>query len=215
MRNENKSKNIIKTISGLPFFSINDLSFLAEKKYIRVVLYRYSKKGEIIRIKNGLYVSRNFLEQIERKNMLSAYREFLANKLSEPSYLSSEYVLSEYNLITEMPKKITSVSFSKTINFSNYFGSFSYRKIKKELFTGFNVFRKGEFLILKATKAKALFDFIYFRKNILINEETIKELRINTENISSKDWKEINKYVGIEGSKKMKYIFNNLKKWKY
>lgn len=214
MRNNDlNSKKLIDLISKLPYFKMTDLLPFNKRSYVRIIVSRYSKKGEIIRLKKGLYVSKKYLDSLKEEK--DAYREFIANTLSKPSYLSLEYILSEHNLITEFPKNFTSVSSIKKTKLVNGLGGFFYHKIKKELFLGFNVVKKDGFIILKATKAKALFDFIYFRKNILINREAVSELRINTENLLPKDWKELEKYVDLEGSKKIREIFNNLKKWKH
>lgn len=216
MRNDNlNAKKLIDLISSLPYFKMTDLLPFANRNYLRIIVSRYAKKGEILRLKKGFYVSKKYLDRLDKRNGLYAYNEFIANELCKPSYLSLEYVLSEYNIITELPKNFTSVSLVKKTRFLNNSGGFFYHKIKKDLFLGFETMKKDDFIILKATKAKALFDFIYFRKNILTSKESISELRINKENISKKDWREIEKYIDLEGSKKIREIFNNLKKWKY
>jgi hypothetical protein len=216
MRNDNLSaKSIINLTSDLPYFEMTDLLPFTNRNYLRAIVSRYSKKREIVRLKKGLYVSKTYLDSLERKGTLSTYNEFVANELCKPSYLSLEYVLSEHSLITELPKNFTSVSLVKKTNFLNPQGGFFYHKIKKDLFLGFNVIKKDGFIILKATKAKALFDFLYFRKNILVNKDSVFELRINTENLSRGDWKELEGYIELEGSKKIKEIFNNLREWKY
>lgn len=216
MRNDNLNpKKLIALISDLPYFKMTDLLPFMNRDYLKIMVSRYSKKGEIVRLKKGLYVSKKYYDSLERKGNASSYNKFIANELCKPSYLSLEYVLSEYNIITELPKNFTSVSLVKKISFSNSLGRFFYHKIKKDLFLGFDAIEKDGFIILKATKAKALFDFIYFRKNILEGRDSISELRINTDNISSKDWKEIDKYVDLEGSQKIREIFNILKEWKY
>lgn len=209
MRNDLNAKKIIELISNLPYFKMTDLLSFKNRDYAKMIVSRYSKKGEIVRLKKGLYVSRKYLNTAK-----APFSEFVANNLYKPSYLSLEYVLSEFNIITEMPKNFTSVSLSKTASFSSELGNFFYHKIKKDLFTGFDVVRKDGFIILKATKAKALFDFIYFRKNILTNEDSIAELRIDKSNFSSKEWKELEKYIDMDGSRKIKEIFNKLKTWK-
>ena len=85
-----------------------------------------------------------------------------------------------------------------------------YHKIKDKLFIGFKTEKIDNFFILKATKAKALFDFLYLRKNLITDKTYIKELRLNLENFNKKDKLELNKYIEIEGSKKMKNIYNLL-----
>ena len=210
-----KAKEIMNLISSLPYFRMADLApFVKNRSYLRIILSRCFKSGKILRLKKGVYVSRNYLSDLEKKNGLPDYAEFLANMLYGSSYLSLEYVLYENNLLTDSPKNITSVSLNGTISFSNSFGRFLYHKIKKELFVGFSVIKKGSFTILKASKMKALFDFLYLRKNILTNEESISELRLNLGSISPKERKELEKYVNMEGSNKLKDIFNKLK-WKY
>jgi hypothetical protein len=181
------------------------------KSYLKTMLSRYAKSGKIIRLKKGLYVSREYANNLEKKNTLSDYTEFLANMLHSSSYLSLDWVLYENNILTELPKNFTSMSLAKTAHFSNEFGNFFYHKIKKELFSGYIIEKKSDYAILKATKARALFDFLYLRKNILSDRKSLKELRLNLENFFKKDWKELEKYIKLERSKKMNDIFNNLK----
>ncbi|MFH1838248.1 MAG: hypothetical protein ABH808_01985 [Candidatus Kuenenbacteria bacterium] len=212
MRNEgkkSKNKEIIFLVKDLPYFEIENLKGLIKKEtYLKILLSRFKKKGEIFRLKKGLYVSNNFINSIEKKGGFSFYLEFLANLFYSPSYLSLEYVLNKFNALTEAPLNFTSISKKKTIGFSNKFGNFFYRKIKDELFLGFKVEKKENFLIYQASKAKALFDFIYLRKYSILNKKVAEELRINIEVFNKKDRKEIEKYIKLEGSKKMKNIFD-------
>ena len=165
----------------------------------------------MVRLRKNLYVAKSYLDNIERKGIFSDYVEFAANKLYSPSYLSLDYVLHENNMLTEIPRNITSVGLRKTDHFSNDLGNFIYHKIKEELFTGFKVIKKGNLSILKATKTKALFDFLYFRKRLLTDKRAVEELRLNLDELTKKDFKEIKGYVEIEGSGKMKEIINWLK----
>jgi hypothetical protein len=79
------------------------------------------------------------------------------------------------------------------------------------LFTGFEVIKKGNLSILKATKVKALFDFLYFRKRLLTDKRAAEELRLNLDELTKKDFKELKGCVEIEGSPRMKEIINSLK----
>lgn len=208
MRNRNiiLTKQITELVSGLPYFELADLTSVKNRSYLKIILSRYEAKGEIFRLKKGLYVSKKYIEEAQRKNIFSDYAEFAANKIYEPSYLSLDYILYEHNILTEIPRNFTSVSLNKTASFSNNLGNFFYHNIKEELFTGFDIVKKGNFTVLKANKAKALFDFLYFRKNNLPDKRAVEELRLNLENIKSDDWRELKKYIKIEGSKKMKEI---------
>ncbi|PIZ00944.1 hypothetical protein COY61_01110 [bacterium (Candidatus Gribaldobacteria) CG_4_10_14_0_8_um_filter_33_9] len=208
-RKKPKTEEIISLVKNLPYFRIEDLKELVKKEsYLKIFLSRFEKRERIFRLKKGFYVSKDFIDEIEKKAELSFYLEFLANLLYSPSYLSFEYVLGKYNALTEAVKNFTSVSTKKTNSFSNKFGNFLNYKIKKELFCGFKIKKNGGFLICEATKAKALFDFLYLRKNLILDKKATKELRINIEIFNEKDKKEFKKYIKIEGSEKLKKIFN-------
>jgi len=81
------------------------------------------RKGEIIRIKKGLYL---FGEQHHR----SPYcRELLANLIYGPSCVSLEYALHYYGLIPERVETVTSVTCGRSRSFDTPAGHFSYRAI--------------------------------------------------------------------------------------
>lgn len=215
MRNKEKPKiqRIFLAAKNLPYFSFDDLASLeTNKTYLKILFSRYEKSGKVIRLKKGVYVAKDYLDLVEKIDKISVYLEFLSGVLYSPSYLSLDYILYQHNLLTEIPVNFTSVSKNKTISFSNKFSNFFYHKIKDELFCGFEVVEKGDFTIFRASKAKALFDYLYLRKNLLVNKKAFEELRINLENLTKSDLKELKKYIKIENSKKMKEIFNYLAK---
>lgn len=217
MTGNKKTEVIISYLKDLPYFSIDDILPIEKNKvYLRIFLSRYVKSGKIIRLKKGIYATKEYIDEIEKKGIYSYYLEFVSNILYSNSYLSLEYILSQYNIITEFTTNFTSVSTNKTKFFFNKLGKFFYHKIKKELFFGFEIYKEGNFTILKATKSKALFDFLYLRKNILNNEKSIEELRLNLTNLTKKDIKELERYVNFEKSLKMENIFKYiLKLWKH
>lgn len=219
MRNntETKIKRILALTESLPYFTIDDLvSVEKNKNYLKNLFSRQEKKGALVRLKKGVYVTERYFHSRATDREKKFYREFLANILYKPSYLSLEYVLYRHNLITEIPVNFTSVSINKTACFSNKFGRFFYHKIKGPLFCGFDIVNEGGFTILKAAKAKALFDFLYFRKSALIDEKSVEELRLNPEGFLTKDARALEKYINMEGSRRMKDILNLLVKlWKH
>lgn len=214
MGNEKNSKisRIMTLVKKLPYFSLEDFAGIEkDRHYLKILFSRYEKSGKIIRLKKGVYTTKEYVDEIEKRGEISNFVEFLANILYFPSYLSLEYVLYQHNLLTEIPKNFTSITLKKTNSFSNKFGNFFYHKIKKELFCGFEIAKEGDFIIYKATKAKALFDFLYLRKNEILNKESFKELRLNLGELKRKEKKELENFVKLEGSKKMREIFSFLK----
>ncbi len=210
MRNKEKSKAeyLLERVEKLPYFSFDNLRpFGLSDGYRRILLSRLVKNGKVIRLKKSFYVSKSYLYEVERRQEVSGFIKFLSNVIYEPSYLSLEYVLSEYGILTDSPHAITLVTTKKTQRFSHSLGIFLYRSIREHLFIGFYTRKYGKFRVKEATKAKALFDFLYFRKILLENREALLELRLNLECITQKDRKEFKKYIDLEGSKKMKIIF--------
>jgi hypothetical protein len=87
------------------------------------------RKGEIIRVKKGLYL---FGEKYRR----SPYcRELLANLIHGPSCISLEYALHYHGLTPERAETVTSVACSRSRSFDTPVGIFSYRKIPRAAFS--------------------------------------------------------------------------------
>ena len=75
-------------------------------------------------------------------------------------------------------------------------GVFSYRQIKESLFRGFRVKRRGVFEIKEASKAKALFDYLYLKLfNVRrVDRNFTEALRLNLEEYSRKSQEEFSGY---------------------
>lgn len=195
----------LKLISNLDFFTKEALRQLEpDKEALNFNIKNWLKNGKIIALKNGLYL---LVECWEKEENKEKYSEFLANKIYEPSYLSSEYVMSKNGLLTEAVYGLSSVTTKKTKVFTNKIGVFSYSSITPSLFTGFKI-EDGTRIRFIASKAKAVFDYLYFRflKETPINRKEILELRINWENLNKKEWLEVERYIEISKSRRLKEV---------
>lgn len=85
-------------------------------------------KGDIIRVKKGLYV---LGEPFRRRPVC---RELLANLVYGPSYISLEYALHYHGLIPERSEMLTSVTCGRSRTFDTPVGGFSYRMIPMAAF---------------------------------------------------------------------------------
>ncbi len=151
------------------------------------------KKGNIIALKKGVYVLK---EKWERETNKDDYLEYISNQLYQPSYLSGEYVMNKYGLLTEAVYGITSMTTKTTKEYTNSLGNFRYSSLSPALFWGFEIKKKSSFSVLVAKKSKAVFDFLYLRfiKNSPVNRKVIHELRINWENMTNKELEELKQY---------------------
>ena len=91
---------------------------------------------------------------------------YIANKIYDPSYISLEMALSQYNLIPEWVFTVTSVSSRKTQAFSTVFGTFAYRSIKETLMFGYTIKKIWSLTYKIAEIEKAVLDFFYFRPDL-------------------------------------------------
>ena len=94
----------------------------------RMKISRMLAKGDIIRVKKGLYI---LGESFRRRPFC---RELLANLVYGPSYISLEYALHYHGLIPERAEILTSVTCGRSRTFNTPVGTFSYRMIPLEAF---------------------------------------------------------------------------------
>jgi predicted transcriptional regulator of viral defense system len=202
-----------KEIENLPFLSKTTLVNFLNKNpnTLRNSIGYWISKNSLIRLKRGFFVFKSFLE---KKDNSLYYSKFLATKMIEPSYLSKESVLQDYQMLTDVVFGYSVVTTKKTNSITNNFGTFNYQSIKKNLFKGFSVKSYGSMKWYVASKAKALFDYLYFNQNKFnqINENELLGLRLNLEEMNKEDWKEFEKYLS-EAPKKMLDIYKVTKKY--
>jgi hypothetical protein len=142
---------------------------LKDYKSPRSKLTTLLKKGDLIRVKKGLYL----FGSEYRKGPYSL--EIMANKIYGPSYVSREYALAYYGLIPEYVAEVTSISTKRTRNFDTPIGRFSYAYLPLKLYqVNFSLVsvRNNETALL-ATPEKALADLLYFRDD---HPDTLNEL---------------------------------------
>ncbi|MBI1871420.1 MAG: hypothetical protein HYS07_09535 [Chlamydiae bacterium] len=197
--------NKLKNLEGLSYFDKNTLSqfFDLKDNSLYTNIKRWLKAGKLIQIKRGLYVTQDYFKSLKDKE---GYVEFLANRIHQPSYLSTEYILQKHNILTEAVYAITSISLKSKRIYRNKITTFIYQNIKDNLFTGYNIIKRGPFEILEATKAKALFDYLYLQllKTKEIDQELLLSYRLNLEELKSKDLREFARYCKL--SKMKKYL---------
>lgn len=134
-------------------------------------LYEWQKSKKIIKIIRGFYVFSN-------KKFNDNDFCLIANKLREPSYISTEYALQYYSLIPEAVFLRTSITTKKTLVIKSPIGNFSYHSIKENLFFGYTIEGQENSKFKIAEPEKAILDLLYLRSDIK-NIEDISSLRIN------------------------------------
>src|SRR3989338_2020785 len=157
----------------LYIFSSNNIRLLFGVSVVAAsaLLHRYKKQGFILQIKRGFYVFPDALPP----------DVYVANKLYTPSYISLEFALSYHGVIPETVYEITSVTTKATRKFETLGKIFSYRKIKRVAYTGYEIQKQKGLSFNIADAEKAFVDTNYLR--LMNGQKPIS--RFNKEKINS------------------------------
>jgi len=214
-------KSDIDQLKKLIYFDKQTLRnlFVNEKeKSISENILRWIRTGELVLLKRGTYTTKYWMDYFRGDQN---FRFFISNSLWYPSYISNSTALQYYGVLTEATYNYTAVTLKRGESYINKLGTFKYSSIKKELFTGYTTVpfinldptTKGN-TILIATKAKALFDFIYYKSKSIHsygkNTDLVEELRLNMFVFTEADLKEFYSYTKICKNVKLSKIINNI-----
>jgi predicted transcriptional regulator of viral defense system len=100
--------------------------YAADPGFDRNNFVRWTRKGYLLRLRRGLYAFSEFLERPDSAT-------YFAGKIYRPSYISLHSALSSCGLIPESVLQITSVTSLKTAVFTNRFGEYTYRTIRRDV----------------------------------------------------------------------------------
>ncbi len=169
----------------LPYFTTSYLlSIYAGYKSPRDKINQLVKSGDLVHIKQGLYI---LGEAYGREYS----REVLSGMLYGPSAISLEYALSYYSLIPERVEEVTCICFKRDKKYHTPIGRFSYKYLPVEKYTCGIYYKRtdlGNFLI--ASPEKALCDIVYFssiKEDREVPEYLLHELRIDKEQLKKLD----------------------------
>jgi len=149
---------------GLVIFTPREFRdvFGVKKNTASLFIRRNLRSGLFVKLRNGFYILKD--------SRPSSY--FIANKLYQPSYISLEKALSHYGIIPETVYTITSITTKPTREFKTPKGIFSYQRIKKETFIGYEPKEIEGTIVFFAEPEKALADYLYFvdLKKVSLND---------------------------------------------
>jgi len=199
-----------KELESLPFFNKSQARLLIGKtgRNLDAKLAQLKKVGYLVPLKKNLYVTDPYYQQTNR----SFYGEYLAGILRSPSYLSLEYILAKEGIIPEGIVNFTSITLKSSRTYDNVVGTFLYRNLKPILFTGYIENNWDTKIIRRATRAKALFDWLYLQKLPHPRSDLSDDLRINWDSLTLADINEFGNYVNLSQSGKMSRILKIIQK---
>lgn len=184
----------LKELGTIPFTKSALMPILRNYKSPKDKISSLIKKGDIIPLKNGLYVVS------EKYRTQKINLELLANQIYGPSYISLDSALSYYGVIPEKVNIVSSVCVKRSRKFENPIGRFYYYYAKPEYF---RIGVSTESIdnsksIIVASLEKALCDKIVFSRNL--NIRSIRSIVAYLEDDLRIDFSGINvfKYQVIE-----------------
>ncbi len=134
-------------------------------------LTRWVKQGLLVKLRQGFYTFPSLKNQ-------PGFVLYVSNRIYKPSYISLHTALAFYGIIPEAVTQVTAVTTIKPTTFHNDFGTYTYKKVREDLFFGYEPKPFGNRSILFATPEKALIDLFYLYPFYNSNEE-IEELRLD------------------------------------
>lgn len=133
---------------------------------------RWANKGLLLRLRQGYYTFPEYKSKPD-------FALYFANRIYRPSYVSLHTALAFYGMIPEAVVQITSVTSLKTVSFTNDFGEYGYKSVKKELMFGYDLkpIADGRTFQL-ARPEKALLDLLYLYPFYNTGQE-LEDLRLD------------------------------------
>lgn len=205
----------MEKLFDLPYFTLTMVMQMkgASAHNARVWLSRQNKANRIIRLTNGVYMSR---DKYERYRDNPSFVGMVANIIQPHSYLSGEWVLQKYGVMTEAIFNVTCVTTKHTREIENTVGRFIYTNITDKLFEGYSEKVMDGVTLREASAAKALYDLLYLRKTpSRIKEDAYslsEDLRLNLPHLDRSVKMEFEEWVNKYQSPKMKLISDNLRR---
>ncbi|MBI4365791.1 MAG: hypothetical protein HY543_03130 [Deltaproteobacteria bacterium] len=130
------------------------IAFATPPSTLKLQLHQWKQVGDLVALKRGLYVFAGM--QPPMAEIVSA--------LYAPCYISLEYALNHYGLLPDIPFGVTLVTPKATRKFTTPLGQFSYQKLKKAAFFGFDP------VTLLASSEKAMVDYLYLNRHRCVAE---------------------------------------------
>lgn len=189
-------EQLIAAIRNMPYFDLATIAQLSgePRQSLCMQLSRLVKQGKIKSLRRGMYA---LAEPYRKVNPNPA---LLANRIYTPSYLSFHWALGYYGLIPEMVFLFTSATPRVPRLFKNEFGSFQYKHIKPDFFTGYQTMEIDRQKVLLATPEKALLDLWH----ILNGEWTTERMAsMRFQNFEIVSRKKLDKYAELYQSPRL------------
>ncbi|MEW6094677.1 MAG: hypothetical protein AB1531_12015 [Chloroflexota bacterium] len=211
--------DLLASFESFPYFTIEGFRQSAgmdSPEQVRLLLHRWIRAGHILPLKKGIYMTRRFYEQHRAE---AAFTPAMSAIILPQSYVSLEFILQRYNLLTEVTYPLTALTPKNTRRVDNPLGTFWYRHLRPALYHGFVIYEYHGLRYAEASLAKALFDYLLLRPlpRLLFTLNLAGELRLNMDEFPAPERAAFQQLVADANSPKMERVFKNLRRhaWRH
>lgn len=190
------------------------VSFLGEMSQPRQKIRKWLQKGDLIRIKKGLYLFSKKIIDVPYS------KETLAALIYGPSALSLEYALSYYGLIPERVDTLTSITPKRDKIFTTSIGVFTYKYLsQKQYHLGLKLIQDREYRYFMASPEKALFDQVTLQAPVFNKKKDLEiylkeNLRLDWGLVKKLDMKQAQELALVYNKKNIRHFIKILKESK-
>ena len=208
---------LLHPFETIPYFTIEAFkqsSGMDAPHAVRMLLHRWVQAGHILTLKKGVYMTRRFYEQHRADE---AFPLAVSAILLPQSYVSLDFILQQHNILTEITYPVTCITTKNTRTINNTIGTFWYRSIRQDLYTGFSIANYFGVHYARASLGKALFDYLYLRP-IPVSYRAMKfnladELRLNLDELDWASWDEFALHIENSASRKLHDVLKNFRSY--
>lgn len=185
----------------------NLLTGSADRRY--GLIKRSLAKGELVRIRRGLYV---LARRYRRRAEMNLFE--LAQQIYGPSYISLESALAFHGWIPEAVPTTTSASPRRSKDFHTPLGVFSFSHIPSSQFLqGVERMESSNGILLMASPVKALLDYVFVYKKKWTNFKPVQEdLRVEREDLKTIDVKILAGLKSAYNNRRIDQFIDGIKK---
>lgn len=141
---------------------------------LRKEVAQMAQAGWLIRLKRGLYL---VVTDISTLGLADVADLVIAQTLNPDSYISFESALQFHGMFDQLLKRIDAVTTRTTQSYTVQQTTFTFSKIKKELYFGFTEETINRHSVKIAESEKAILDILYFRANDYAVSLVMEKLR--------------------------------------
>lgn len=172
---------------------------------VRKRVAQMSKAGWLIRLKKGLYL---VVTDISTLGFTDVSEQVIAQSLNNDSYISFESALQYYGMFDQMLTRIDSVTAKTTRTYKVLQTTYTFSRIKRDLYFGFMEIGINNQKVKMADKEKAILDMLYFRSSRYTASLVLEKLKDYTDQFDFEKLKAYSRRYSLGMVRKLGFLLD-------